>query len=199
MLLAYESLGGEMRSSNRFGFTRPMPEAFYTGDTGLEPVDEIIRRVLRYGYAHHIERLMFLGNPMLLCEINPDEVYRWFMELFIDAYDWVMVPNVYGMSQFADGGLITTKPYVSSSNYIRKMSPWKKGNWARVWDALFWRFVYRHRELFENNPRMSMMARQLEKMGEEKLASHLDLAEGYLEALHKEGRPADFVATVGNG
>lgn len=196
MLIAYEQLGARMRSRNFFGFSRPMPEAFYTGQTGLEPVDEIIRRVLKYGYAHHIERLMFLGNPMLLCEISPDEVYRWFMELFIDSYDWVMVPNVYGMSQFADGGLITTKPYVSSSNYIRKMSPWKKGNWARVWDALFWRFVYGQRELFEKNPRMSMMARQLEKMGDKKLNSHLTIGEGYLSALHEDGRPAEYVADL---
>ena len=196
MLIAYEELGPRMRSRNFFGFSRPMPEAFYTGKTGLDPVDEILRRVLRYGYAHHIERLMFLGNPMLLCEIDPDEVYRWFMELFIDAYDWVMVPNVYGMSQFADGGLITTKPYVSSSNYIRKMSPYGKGNWATVWDALFWRFVYRHRELFENNPRMKMMARQLDRMDEKKLSSHLSIAEEYLRALHEKGDPAGYVASL---
>ncbi len=194
MLVSYEHLGARMRRRNFFGFHRPMPEAFYTGTTGLEPVDEIIRRVLESGYAHHIERLMFLGNPMLLCEIDPDEVYRWFMELFIDAYDWVMVPNVYAMSQFADGGLITTKPYLSSSNYIRKMSPWKKGGWATVWDGLFWRFVHRRRELFDNNPRMSMMARQLDRMGEEKLSSHLAVAEGYLEALHLHGSQAAYVA-----
>jgi deoxyribodipyrimidine photolyase-related protein len=196
MLIAYEKLGPRMRSRNFFGFERPMPKAFYTGETGLKPTDEVIRRVLRYGYAHHIERLMFLGNPMLLCEIDPDEVYRWFMELFIDAYDWVMVPNVYGMSQFADGGLITTKPYVSSSNYIRKMSPYGKGNWATVWDALFWRFVEKRRGLFESNPRMKMMARHLERMGEEKLSGHLNVAEGYLKALHQEGNPAAFVASL---
>lgn len=194
MLLSYEHLGRRMRSRNYFGFDKPMPGAFYTGETGLDPVDEIITRVLESGYAHHIERLMFLGNPMLLCEIDPDEVYRWFMELFVDAYDWVMVPNVYAMSQFADGGLITTKPYVSSSNYIRKMSPWKKGNWATVWDGLFWRFVEKNRELFEKNPRMSMMAKQLDRMGEEKLSAHRSVARGYLEALHGGGDPAAYVA-----
>ena len=78
---------------------------------------------------------MILGNFMLLCEFDPDEVYQWFMEVFIDAYDWVMVPNVYGMSQFADGGLFATKPYISSSNYIKKMSNYK-GEWV-IWDALF--------------------------------------------------------------
>ena len=83
---------------------------------------------MKTGYAHHIERLMIIGNFMLLCEFNPDEVYRWFMEMFIDSYDWVMVPNVYGMSQFADGGLMSTKPYISGSSYILKMSNYKREN-----------------------------------------------------------------------
>ena len=196
MLIAYENLGPPMRGKHFFQLSREMPEAFYTAQTGLEPVDEIIRRVMRSGYAHHIERLMFLGNPMLLCDISPDEVYRWFMELFVDAYDWVMVPNVYGMSQFADGGGITTKPYVSSSNYVRKMSPYSKGNWSRVWDALFWRFVERERELFESNPRMKMMARQLDRMDAERLAEHRRIAEGYLTALHEENRASSFVAEL---
>lgn len=81
---------------------------------------------------------MILGNFMLLCEIDPDEVYKWFMEMFIDSYDWVMVPNVYGMSQFADGGVMATKPYISSSNYVRKMSNFAKGDWCGIWDGLYW-------------------------------------------------------------
>ena len=85
---------------------------------------------------------------MLLCEFDPDEVYIWFMELFIDSYDWVMVPNVYGMSQFADGGLMSTKPYISSSNYVYKMSDYKKGDWDIVWDGLFWRFMDKQRDFF---------------------------------------------------
>ena len=78
---------------------------------------------------------------MLLCEFDPNEIYRWFMELFIDAYDWVMVPNVFGMSQFADGGLMSTKPYISGSNYILKMSNYQKSDWVEIWDGLFWRFL----------------------------------------------------------
>ena len=78
-------------------------------------INLFVEEDLKTGYLHHIERLMVLGNFMLLCEFDPDEVYRWFMELFIDSYDWVMVPNIYGMSQFADGGLMSTKPYISSS------------------------------------------------------------------------------------
>lgn len=121
----YHKVGLEQRNSNFWDFSRTLPKAFYTGETGLLPVDNVISRVLDTGYCHHIERLMVLGNIMLLCEIHPDGVYQWFMELFIDAYDWVMVPNVYGMSQFADGGVMATKPYISGSNYICKMSNYK--------------------------------------------------------------------------
>ncbi|MBV6640320.1 MAG: cryptochrome/photolyase family protein, partial [Cyclobacteriaceae bacterium] len=118
----YEVAGAAERTTNYFNFDRKIPDSFYTATTGIDPVDMTIRKLLNTGYTHHIERLMVLGNFMLLCEINPDEVYRWFMEMYIDAYDWVMVPNVYGMSQFADGGLMSTKPYISGSNYLMKMS-----------------------------------------------------------------------------
>ena len=102
----YELKGTAERTKNYWGFTRKIPLSFWNGTTGIVPVDETIKKILATGYCHHIERLMVLGNFMLLCEFDPDEVYRWFMELFIDSYDWVMVPNVYGMSQFADGGLM---------------------------------------------------------------------------------------------
>ena len=121
---------------------------------------------ITHAYANHIERLMILGNFMLLCEIHPDEVYKWFMSMYIDAYDWVMVPNVYGMSQYADGGLMSTKPYVSGSNYIRKMSHFKQGEWCEIWDALYWCFILQHQNEFERNPRMSMMVRQVKKIPE---------------------------------
>jgi deoxyribodipyrimidine photolyase-related protein len=126
---------------------------------------------------------MVLGNFMLLCEFNPDEVYRWFMEMFIDAYDWVMVPNVYGMSQYADGGLMTTKPYVSGSNYILKMSDFNKGEWCEIWDALYWRFLYVNREVFVKNPRMSMMVNLVNKMDKQKLNTYLKRANTFLSTL----------------
>lgn len=175
--------GVEQRKRNYWGHTRKIPRSFYEGTTGIPPVDDAIRKVLRYGYTHHIERLMVLGNFMVLCEFDPDEVYRWFMELFIDAYDWVMVPNVYGMSQFADGGLMSTKPYISGSNYILKMSDYKKGEWCETWDALFWRFVAGHRDFFLKNPRMSMMVRQADKMDRNRFAALMDRAERYLSSL----------------
>ena len=110
MRAVYLLEGVKQRTTNYFKFNKKMPKAFYDASTGIEPIDTVITRVLEKSYTHHIERLMILGNFMLLCEIHPDEVYKWFMEMFVDSYDWVMVPNVYGMSQYADGGLICTKP-----------------------------------------------------------------------------------------
>lgn len=107
---------------------------------------------------------MVLGAPMLMCEVHPDEVHRWFMEMFVDSAEWVMAPNVYGMSQWADGGLFATKPYISGSAYILKMSDHPKGDWCEVWDGLYWRFIHRHREVLAANPRMSMALRSLDRL-----------------------------------
>jgi deoxyribodipyrimidine photolyase-related protein len=176
----YQLKGTEERTRNYWGFTRKIPESFWQGTTGIEPLDLTIKKVLDTGYCHHIERLMVVGNFMLLCEFDPDEVYRWFMELFIDAYDWVMVPNVYGMSQFADGGLMSTKPYISGSNYLMKMSDFKKGTWQETWDALFWRFMHVHRDFFLQNPRLGMLVRSFDKMPSEKQNALLVKADKYL-------------------
>ena len=180
----YLCKGSFSRTQNFWGFERKIPKSFYDGTTGIEPVDDTIKKVLATGYCHHIERLMVLGNFMLLCEFHPDEVYRWFMELFIDAYDWVMVPNVYGMSQFADGGTFATKPYIGGSNYIKKMSNYGKGPWTEVWDGLFWRFISVNQDFFLKNPRMSMMVHSFNRMSEEKKKSHLDHAEDFLAQIN---------------
>jgi deoxyribodipyrimidine photolyase-related protein len=179
----YVTKGSEERVRNFWGFSRKIPKSFYDGTTGIFPVDETIKKVLETGYCHHIERLMVLGNFMLICEFDPDEVYRWFMELFIDAYDWVMVPNVYGMSQFADGGLMSTKPYVSGSNYLMKMSDYPKGQWQEIWDALFWRFLDIHRVFFLKNPRLGMLVKTFDKWDEGKKKSVHQLAENYIGSL----------------
>lgn len=179
----YRHKGVTIRAGNYWNFTRKMPKAFYDGSTGIPPIDRVIKQVLADGYCHHIERLMVLGNFMLLCRIHPDDVYRWFMELFVDAYDWVMVPNVYGMSQFADGGTFTTKPYLSGSNYVLKMSDEKKGGWCAIWDGLFWSFIGDHSDFFLSNPRLSMMARNWSKMSDDKKAAHRNAAEGFLKRL----------------
>lgn len=183
MRASYDDLGSQMRNSNHWGHHRALPRSFYDGTTGIDPVDDVIGRVLKTGYCHHIERLMVLGGFMFLCEIKPDHVYRWFMEMFADSYDWVMVPNVYGMSQHADGGLITTKPYFSGSNYVRKMSHWGKGAWSDIWDGLYWRFIWKHREGLAGNPRWSMACRSVGNMDAGKRARHLATAEGFLATL----------------
>lgn len=181
--LVYLQAGRKQRTTNYWKFKRKIPESFWVGETGIIPIDTVIKKLLRTGYSHHIERLMILGNFMLLCEFDPDEVYKWFMTLYIDAYDWVMVPNVYGMTQFADGGLMTTKPYISGSNYLMKMGKWEKGEWQAVWDGLFWRFMDKHRSFFTQNPRLGMLIRSWDKMDPAKRENHLRTAERFLQKL----------------
>lgn len=183
--LIYVKEGSKERTTNFWKFNKKIPTSFYTGETGIEPIDFVIKKVLETGYCHHIERLMILGNFFVLCEFHPDEVYRWFMELFIDSYDWVMVPNVYGMSQFADGGIMSTKPYISGSNYIKKMSNFKDGEWVQVWDGLFWRFLSMNSSFFSKNPRLSMLLKTWEKMSEDKKKYHLKNAELFLKRIEE--------------
>lgn len=175
--------GVRMRTTNFWNHTRPIPRAFYEGTTGLEPLDAILRRVRANAWCHHIERLMILSNAMLLCRIHPDDVYRWFMEMFIDAYDWVMVPNVYGMGLFADGGIFATKPYISGSAYIRRMSDFRAGPWCETWDSLFWAFIADHYEFFARHPRLSMMAKTWSRFGAAKQRALRDRASRFLEQL----------------
>ena len=179
----YNVKGSVERTTNFFRFNRKIPSSFYDGTTGILPVDITIKKVQKTAYNHHIERLMVIGNFMMLCEFDPDEVYRWFMEHYVDAYDWVMVPNVYGMSQFADGGLMSSKPYISSSNYLKKMSDFPDGDWRKIWDGLYWRFIDLNRELFNKNIRMKFMVNMLDKMTPEKKESHFKIAKSYLSKL----------------
>lgn len=180
MRAAYECDGAIMRTRNFWKHTRSLPSGIWTANTGIEPVDSSIKKALHYGYNHHIERLMVLGNFMLLCQIHPDQVYLWFMAMYVDAYDWVMVPNVYGMSQFADGGIFATKPYISGSNYIRKMSDYSGGDWEDIWTALYWNFIATHYDFFVSNQRLSMMPKLLEKMGQDKKDNYLQKSKEYL-------------------
>ncbi len=175
----------EMKQENFWKADNKLPEQYYTGDTGLPPVDRSIERVLRTGYTHHIERLMVLGNTMLLLEIDPDEVYNWFMELFIDSYDWVMTPNIYGMSQYSYTEMMT-KPYISSSNYVRKMSNYESGDWEDYWDGLYWRFINKYREEVSEIPRMGFMVSTLERMGQDTIENHMENAERFKQSLEKD-------------
>ena len=183
MRATYEDLGVSMRTTNHWAHTRKMPTSFYDGSTGVLPIDDVIQRLVSTGFCHHIERLMVLGGFMFLCEIDPDDIYVWFMEMFIDSYDWVMVPNVYAMSQNADGGQITTKPYFSGSSYVRKMSHYKVGPWCDVWDGLYWRWIWNHHDELAKNPRWAMMCSMAKKMDSAKRDKHLANAEKFLSEL----------------
>ena len=149
---------------NFFKQNRKMKKSWYDGTTGLPPLDYAIKNALNFGWSHHIERLMILSNIMNLCEIKPIIVYKWFMEMFVDSSDWVMVPNVYGMGLFSDGGIFATKPYICGSAYFMKMMDFKKGEWCNTMDGLYWRFIDRNRKFFLTNPRLSMMVRIFDKM-----------------------------------
>jgi deoxyribodipyrimidine photolyase-related protein len=156
--------GDEQSKRNFFQHTRKLSALWYSGKTGIPPLDQAILKMNRYAYSHHIERLMVIGSLMLLTQIHPQEAHQWFMEMSIDSTEWVMGPNVYGMALFSDGGTFATKPYFCGSNYYRKMGGFAPGPWCEEVDGLYWRFIHEKREFLLKNPRLSMMVRTLEKM-----------------------------------
>ena len=176
----YQNYSNEMESRNFFKQSRKMNKSWYEGNTGLPPLDYAIKNAVNYGWSHHIERLMILSNVMNLCEIKPNYVYKWFMEMFVDSSDWVMVPNVYGMGLFSDGGIFATKPYICGSSYFMKMMDFKKGDWCNTMDGLYWRFINRNRNFFLKNPRLSMMVRIFDKMKTERKKLILSEAEKFI-------------------
>jgi deoxyribodipyrimidine photolyase-related protein len=152
----------------------------WEGTTNIPPIDDIIHKIEKYAYAHHIERLMYLGLFMMLCMIKPNDVYNMFMEWTIDAYEWVMIPNVYGMSQYADGGLIMTKPYIASSNYILKMSNYKKGEWCKIFDALYYNFINKHETYLSKNYSTSRQVAHWRKKSKKAKIELINIANNYL-------------------
>ena len=118
---------------------------------------------------------------MNLCKVDPDDIYKWFMEMFIDSSDWVMTPNVYGMGTYADGGIFSTKPYLCGSNYILKMSDYKKGEWCEILDGLYWMFINDNKKFFSKNPRMNIMLKSLSKMEPERKKLIFKKAEEFIE------------------
>ncbi|GCD77214.1 cryptochrome/photolyase family protein [Thermaurantimonas aggregans] len=180
---------------NFFNHTRPLPSWYWTGKTRMNCLRHAIGQSLSMAYAHHIQRLMVTGNFALLAGCHPDEVDRWYLGIYIDAFEWVEITNTRGMSQFADGGIVGTKPYVSSANYIRKMSNYcdgcyynpkmRYGERACPFNSLFWHFYSRNRSLLEKNPRIGMMYQTWDKMEESEKNKILNQAESYLHMMNE--------------
>ncbi len=180
---------------NFFGHQRPLPDWFWTGETKMKCLSHSINQSLDYAYAHHIQRLMVTGNFMLLLGVHPDEVDQWYLGIYIDALEWVEITNTRGMSQFADGGIVGTKPYVSSANYIHKMGDYctqcpydrkiKTGPKACPFNSLYWDFYDRHRDKLGNNPRIGMMYRIWDKQSSEDKAAILKQADWVKENVNE--------------
>lgn len=164
----YQNYSEHEEKTNFFNHQRKLNMNWYQGATGCPPLDDAIKKAIRLSYNHHIERLMVICNIMNLTQIHPQEVHRWFMEIYSDSSDWVMGPNVYGMGLFSDGGVFATKPYICGSNYLLKMSSYKKDSWCEEIDGLYWGFIGRNSEFLRKNYRLSMMVKTYEKMDSEK-------------------------------
>jgi len=177
----YRNFSEQQEAANFWSHEREMSPGWHDGTTGIPPLDDTIHTAQRLGWTHHIPRLMVLGNLMTLCEIRPSSAHRWFMEMFIDSSEWVMGPNVYGMGLFSDGGSFATKPYICGSNYLLKMSDYKKGPWCDIVDGLYWRFIHKHREFFSRNPRLALMPRALDRLDGGRRKHIFAAAESFLE------------------
>ncbi|MEM9771623.1 MAG: cryptochrome/photolyase family protein [Cyanobacteria bacterium P01_D01_bin.73] len=177
---------------NWFDHQQPLPEFFWTGETEMNCLSTVINQIQRTGYAHHIQRLMILGNFSLIAGFNPQAVENWFHSVFIDSYDWVMQPNVLGMGIFADGGLMASKPYAASANYVNRMSDYCKGctykpkertgDKACPFNYFYWDFLSRHEEKLRSQGRMSLVLKHVEKMDPQELEEMQELAQNW----HKE-------------
>lgn len=175
----YHHVDADYSQQNWFEHHKPLPEFFWTGETKMNCLHQILTQVMDTGYAHHIQRLMVLNNFGLIAGISPQELENWFHTAFIDAYDWVMQTNVIGMGQYADGGLLASKPYAASANYINKMSDYCKscdykhsqriGAKACPFNFLYWDFLNRHRDKLKHQGRMNFILKNLDKISPEDL------------------------------
>ena len=185
--------GPDYAGKNGLGHQRKLPEFFWTAETDMTCIRETVEQTIETGYAHHIQRLMVTGNFALLAGVDPAEVYDWYMSAYVDAYGWVMAGNVIGMSQFADGGIVASKPYVSSANYIDKMSDYcgdcaysaktKTGEGACPFNVLYWAFLDRHRDRFAGNGRMGQMYATWDRMDEDRRETILSEAATFLDRM----------------
>ena len=187
--------GPEYTRSNELGHHRALPDLYWGAETRMRCLSNAVEQTREEGYAHHIQRLMVTGNFALLAGVNPAEVHDWYLRVYVDAFEWVEAPNTLGMSQFADGGVIASKPYVSSGSYINRMSDYckschysvskKTGEGACPFNLLYWHFLDRHRALFDGNPRMGNMYGTWDRMDADRRKTVLDEAEDFLDRLSK--------------
>lgn len=192
----YMRQGPDYLKKNDLGAVRDLPALYWGGVTKMACMKAAVQQTKEMAYAHHIQRLMVTGNFALLAGISPQAVHRWYLSVYIDAFEWVEVPNTLGMSQFADGGIIASKPYVSSGAYINRMSDYcgtcaykvsqKTGEGACPFNTLYWDFLQRHRPRFSRNPRMAQMYRTWDKMGPDHRETVLQDAAKILESLDKD-------------
>ena len=176
---------------NYFNNSEKLPSWFWTGETKMNCLKDAINQSLHYGYAHHIQRLMITGNFALLAGVHPDEIDSWYLGIYIDAFEWVQITNTRGMSQFADGGIVGTKPYVSSASYIDKMSNYcgscyykkaiKTGDKACPFNSLYWNFYDKNESKLAKNPRIGMMYNVWRKMKPDDKTALLEQADYYLK------------------
>ena len=171
----------QYKEMNFWSHDKSLNKNWYLGETGIPLLDDAIKESAATGYTHHINRLMIISNLMNLSNIRPTEIYRWFMEMYVDSADWVMVPNVFGMGTYADGGIFSTKPYICGSSYMLRMSNYKKGEWCDAVDGLYWRFIENNREFFATNPRLALMPKSLDKMNEDRKIKIFTAAEEFIE------------------
>jgi deoxyribodipyrimidine photolyase-related protein len=191
----YWAMMPKLGSANYFAHSAKLPHYYWDGKTKMKCMQAAIGQSLRYAYAHHIQRLMVTGNFSLLMGIDPVAVDAWYLGVYIDAIEWVEMPNTRGMSQYADGGMIATKPYVASANYIKKMSDYctgchyspavKYGERACPFNSAYWDFHVRHRKKLERNPRIGMVYRTWDKIAEGERNRILQQARLYKEKLEE--------------
>ena len=171
----------QYKEKNFWSHKNSLNNNWYSGETGIPLLDDAIQESVNTGYTHHINRLMIISNLMNLSNIKPKEIYQWFMEMYVDSADWVMVPNVFGMGTYADGGIFSTKPYICGSSYMLRMSNYKKGEWCDAVDGLYWRFIETNREFFAKNPRLGLMLKSLDRMDQDRKIKIYSAADQFIE------------------
>ena len=176
--------GKNMYETNQLKHKNDLPyKHLWEASTNILPVDDAIKNIIKYSYTHHIQRLMVLGSYLLLLEIDPKEVYRIFMEWTIDAYDWVMVPNIFGMSQFATPQMMT-RPYFTSYNYLLKMSNYKNAEWCEIWKALYYSFINRHQKLLAKNYAFASQVSNWKKKSTKEKKELLQISNEYKKTIY---------------